>query len=329
MTVDDILAGAHAVTFDSEGVTLQGRLYLPPGLAPGASVPGLVVTGSWTTVKEQMAGLYARRLARFGFVTLAFDFRHWGASGGDPRQFESPERKIRDISNAAAFLRSHPGVAADSVGGLAICASAGYLAHAVAHGAPLRSVALVASWLHDAATVPAIYGGEAGVRRRTDAARAARDRFERTGTSAYVAAYDPSDPEAAMFFPLEYYARADRGAVPQWTNRFAVMSWGEWLTFDAIAVAPSVSVPTLMVHADDAALPDNARRFFDAVSGPKHLFWTVGAQTDFYDREPQVGLAVDVAVAHFRRTLGAPGGAAHSSAARPDRSGVPGDERMR
>jgi SnoaL-like domain len=84
---------------------------------------------------------------------------------------------------------------------------------------------------------------------------------------------------------------------------------GRRLTFDAMAVAPSVSVPTLMVHAAEAALPDNVRRFFSALAGPKHLFWTVGAQTDFYDREPQVGLAVDVAVAHFRRTLGAAPGA--------------------
>lgn len=309
MTADESLSNAHAVTFDSDGVTLQGDLYIPPGDVPGTRVPGIVVTGSWTTVKEQMAGLYARRLAQLGFVTLAFDFRHWGASAGQPRQFESPERKIRDICNAAAFLLTRREVAPGCVGGLAICASAGYMAHAVAQGAPLRSVALVASWLHDAATVPAIYGGESGVRHRIDAARAAREQFERTGTVASVPAYDPNDPNAAMFFPLDYYARADRGAVPQWTNRFAVMSWSEWLTFDALAAAPSVSVPTVMVHADDAALPDNARRFFSALPGPRHLFWTVGTQTDFYDRDPQIGLAIDVAVAHFRRTLGPPAGA--------------------
>ena len=132
---------------------------------------------------------------------------------------------------------------------------------------------------------------------------------ERAGKpTAYVPAYDPNNSDAAMFFPLDYYARADRGAVAQWTNRFAVASWDEWLTYDALAAAPGVTIPLLMVHADDAALPDNARRFFAATRGPKHLFWTNGSQIDFYDREPQVGLAVDVAVAHFRRTLGAPAG---------------------
>jgi fermentation-respiration switch protein FrsA (DUF1100 family) len=310
MTVIDIQANALPVTFESEGTQLTGNLFLPPEHTARTRVPGIVVTGSWTTVKEQMAGLYARRLAQAGFLTLAFDFRHWGASEGQPRQFESPEEKIRDIANAAAFLQARPEVDPEAVGALAICASAGYVAHAVARGAPFRSIALVASWLHDAATVPGIYGGDAGVARRIEAARAARLQFDRTGTVAYVPAYDPNDPDAAMFFPLDYYASDARGAVPEWTNRFAVMSWADWLTFDAIAAAPGVSAPTLMVHGDDAALPDNVRRFFAALAGPKHLFWTAGAQIDFYDREPQVGLAVDVAVAHFRRTLGPPSGAA-------------------
>jgi fermentation-respiration switch protein FrsA (DUF1100 family) len=309
MAASPSLANAISVNFGSEGSQLAGRLYLPPEYTFGTRVPGIIVTGSWTTVKEQMAGLYAERLAERGFVTLAFDFRHWGASEGQPRQYESPERKIRDIQNAAAFLQSRPEVAADAVGALAICASAGYVAHAAAKGAPLRSIALVASWLHDAPTVAGIYGGDSGVAHRMDLARAARNQFERTGNVPYVAAYDPADPDAAMFFPLDYYASGERGAVPEWTNRFAVMSWADWLTFDAIAAAPSVSAATLMVHADEAALPDNARRFFAALPGPKHLFWTVGTQIDFYDRQPQVGLAVDVAVAHFTRTLGAPAGA--------------------
>jgi hypothetical protein len=64
--------------------------------------------------------------------------------------------KIRDIANAVAFLQARPEVVADRIGALAICASAGYLAHAITRGVPLRSVALVASWLHDAATIPAI-----------------------------------------------------------------------------------------------------------------------------------------------------------------------------
>ena len=45
----------------------------------------MIVTGTWTTVKEQMAGIYARELANRGLAALAFDFTGWGESGGAPQ----------------------------------------------------------------------------------------------------------------------------------------------------------------------------------------------------------------------------------------------------
>ena len=89
----------------------------------------------------------------------------------------------------------------------------------------------------------------------------------------------------------------------QWTNKFAVMSWTDWLTYDGLVSAPSVTVPTLMVHSDEAVFPENARRFYAAFRGPKDLFWTQGTQTDFYDQDPYVAKAVDAATAHFNRAL--------------------------
>lgn len=295
------------MTFQSGGETLVGQLYSPN--RANRPWPTIIVTGSWTTVKEQMPAVYAKRLAEAGYAAFTFDFRNWGESSGNPRSYESPALKIEDIQNAARHLRQVPAVDPDRIGALAICASAGYMAHAIANGAPIHSLALVAAWLHDPETVIPLYGGEADVRRRIEAGRKARQRFERTGEVDYVPAYDPTDPDAGMFFPLDYYALPERGAVPQWSNRFAVMSWVDWLTFDALRAASGVNVPTLMVHSDGAALPDNARRFFAELPGPKHLYWTDGTQTDFYDLEPFVSRSVAAAVEHFAETLGAPAGA--------------------
>jgi hypothetical protein len=84
------------------------------------------------------------------------------------------------------------------------------------------------------------------------------------------------------------------------------MSWPEWLEFDALSAGPRIDVPTLMIHADDAALPENARRFFDTLTGPKELHWTEGSQTDFYDLPGHVDPAARLAVQHFARSLGFP-----------------------
>lgn len=299
----ELRPGMNRVTFPSEGETLVGHLFLPADYQPGDRLPGVLVGGSWTTVKEQMADLYARRLAERGFAAMSFDYRFYGESTGEPRQYESPEAKIADVRSAAAFLASHPAVDHGRVGGLAVCASAGYFAHAIAGGAPLRSYATVAAWLHDPATVGAFYGGEEGVGRRVALGNAAREKFERTGEVDYVPAQSDREENAAMFFPIDYYMNPARGNVPAWTNRFAVMSWPEWLQFDAIAPASRIRVPYLAVHSDASALPDNLRRFYAAVPAPKRLVWTEGEQTQFYDLDPYVTFAADSVAAHFRQTL--------------------------
>lgn len=298
-----LAAGMNRVTFPSDGETLVGNLFLPSSFTAGMELPLVIVTGSWITVKEQMPNYYAKRLADRGIAALTFDFRGYGESEGAPRQFESPARKSVDIRNAVAYAGTLPFTRAQRVGGLAICASAGYMARAIADGAPLNAFVTVAGWFHDAATIGQFYGGAQGVNERIALANAARAKYDRTGDVEYVAAYDPDGHGAAMFFPLDYYGRAERGAVRTWVNQFAVMSWSEWLTYDALAAAPLIEVPTLMVHSDDAVFPDNIRRVFASLKGPKDLFWTQGQQIDFYDQEPQVSKSLDVAAAHFAHTL--------------------------
>jgi hypothetical protein len=118
-----------------------------------------------------------------------------------------------------------------------------------------------------------------------------------------VPACSASDPEAAMYGPFDYYLNPARGAIAAWPNQFAVMSWPEWLQFDPIQAAPQIQVPTLLVHSEQAALPDGARRFFAAMPAPKDFLWTEGIQFDFYDQEPQVTKATEAAGAHFRLIL--------------------------
>ncbi|WP_156325562.1 alpha/beta hydrolase [Nonomuraea sp. SBT364] len=288
------------VSFDSDGVTLAGNLFLPEG---DERAPGVVVAGTWTSVKELMADRYAERLAERGFAALSFDFTGFGASGGEPREVENPERKVRDIRHAVSFLAGHPAVEGDGVGALGVCAAAMYMADAAAHDPRITSLALVAPWLHDAAICEAAYGGAEAVAGKIKIGWEARSRYDETGEIDYVPVVSATDPRAAMPYDIDFYLNPARGGIPAWPNRFAVMAWPDWLTYDSIALAPRITQPALLVHSEDAAIPDGARRFHAGLAGAKDILWTQGTQFDFYDQEPQVTVSADAVAAHFRRTL--------------------------
>lgn len=288
------------VTFPSGSASLTGNLYLPEGRTPG---PAVVVAGTWTSVKELMADRYAQRLAERGYAALSFDFTGYGESNGEPRDFESPERKIRDIHHATTFLAGHPAVDPDRIGALGVCAGAMYMAASIADDPRLKSLALVAPWLHDAAICEGAYGGAEAVAEKIRVGEEARARYEETGEVDYVPVVSATDQRAPMPFEIDFYLNPDRGGVPAWANRFAVMAWKGWLTLDAISLAPRITRPTFLIHSEDAAIPEGAHRFHAGLAGEKEIRWAPGTQFDFYDQEPQVTTAVDGAAGHFARTL--------------------------
>lgn len=265
--------------------------------------PTVLVTGSWLTVREQMPDRYAAALAERGYTAITFDFAGFGGSGGSPRQAEVCARKVADIAAAARAVRGLSFVRPGAVGHLAVCASAQYALRAIAEGAPIDSFAAVAGWFHDAATVAPFYGGGAGVGERLRRAGEALETYQRTGEVVTVPAYQAGNDRAGMFLEMDYYANPSRGAVATWTNQMAELSWLHWLTFDGLTPAAGVSVPTLLVHADDCVLPDNAREVARRMGGQCELVWAEGGQTDFYDQEKQVTMAIDAVDRHFRATL--------------------------
>ncbi len=58
---------------------------------------------------------YAQRFAAAGVDALAFDYRHFGTSDGEPRQLLSIPRQLEDYASAIAFARSLEGVDPDRI----------------------------------------------------------------------------------------------------------------------------------------------------------------------------------------------------------------------
>ena len=118
----------NRVRFASDGDVLVGDLHRPVETSESFNGAVVVVTGSWTTSKEQQADFYARRLAAAGISSLTFDFRGFGQSQGRPRDWENPERKIADINAAITHLTGRGDVDPDRIGAVGVCASSGYQA---------------------------------------------------------------------------------------------------------------------------------------------------------------------------------------------------------
>ena len=299
------------VHFKSEGLNLVGHLYYPANYQEGRSYPAIVSLGSWTTVKEQMAGLYAKRFAEQGFITLAFDFRNYGESEGLPRAWENPTMKIQDIKNAVAYLKNLPEVDNTKIGAFGICAGSMYTLMAASEDVNIKAVATTASWLHDAEAVKLFYGGEEGVQERVATAQAAKKTYAETGEFTYIKTISTEDPTAAMYGNFDYYLNPERGAIPQWSaDQFAVATWEDWLHLDPFPSAAQLDKPLFMIHSDGCVLPDYTKKYFETVpSKDKELLWieTEKAspmhQFDFYDQDAEVTLAIEKTSAFFHKFL--------------------------
>lgn len=299
------------VSFTSEGKKIAGQLFYPDNYDSNKKYPAVIVSGSWTTVKEQMAGLYAQKLAEQGLIALAFDFRNFGESEGQPRFYESPTEKVKDIKNAVSYLHSLNQVEVNRIGVLGVCAGSMYSLLAASEDKRIKSVVAVASWLHDAEAVKLFYGGETGVQEKIDAAKAAKTKYTQTGEVDYIPAISTTDPAAAMYGPYDYYLNPKRGAVPQWSaDKFAVMTWEDWLTIDPMLSAEKLTTPTLMIHSDGAVLPQYAKRYFEKIgTSNKKLHWIETElespyhQFEFYDNNEEVDESIAQAKQWFNQNL--------------------------
>ncbi len=293
----------RTLRFERDGLMLAGNLSAPDKFDENGHYNAIIVEGSFTSVKEQMPGTYAQKFADEGFVVLAFDYSHYGESEGEPRQVESPAEKLSDLKAAVSYLTDLPYVQAVTMVGL--CTSAGLTTYLAAIDDRIKSIATVAAFLPDPPLFGRIYG-EAGIAQRREAATAAKFKYEETGEETIIPAYSEDDRSAVNFGPAgsyDYYLNAARGAIPEWRNEFAVMSWDTMLGFDPISKASAVTIPAIVVHSDGCAFPDQAKKFYSQLQGPKELVWADGRHYDYYDQSAQIDNAVKNVTRFFNEHL--------------------------
>ena len=100
------------VTFRSGGVNCAAWLYLPTGTEP---FPTLVMGHGLGGIRQMRLDAFAERFQAAGYACLVFDYRHFGASGGEPRQLLDINRQLQDWEAAIRYARSRPELDGDRI----------------------------------------------------------------------------------------------------------------------------------------------------------------------------------------------------------------------
>lgn len=290
------------VVFLSQGIECKGWLYVPDNL--NGRAPAIVMANAISAVKEITLPGYAERFEKAGFVVLAFDYRGFGGSSGEPRNHIVPTEQQQDIRNAISWLRTLPEVDPDNIGGWGVSLGAAHMLHLGAYDRRLRAVVCVATGLN---TTEAMMG-KAGLQRFLRILNDDHDQRYASGKEAtYIPAVSLPGQGGAMAFPeaYEFYTEAQKTYAPTYDNRLTLESV-ENLFSDTSGHAMNLISPTalLMVHGEKDLIPvDAVRAAFDQAEEPKKLVVLDCTHTDLYVREPWLTQSCDAAIEWFNRYL--------------------------
>ena len=258
------------------------------------------------TVKEQAAGTFAEKLSQKGYITVAFDFRTQGESEGSPKNYENPFNKSEDIQNAVSFLRTFDCVNNNSIGAVGICAGGSYVIDASVSDRRVKAVATVNGFL----SLREFTGYNPFV---TDEIRAAllkrsnddRQRYFETGisenadilmpdaTSVEELAIPFSDDDKRDIFDY-YYSRVNT-CWPNYSHKFATMSYESLIKSHALDYAKDLAIPYLGIVGSEAITKPYAERFSaEILHENKELKVIESARhVPTYDNEKYVDQAID------------------------------------
>ncbi len=274
----------HPVTYQLNGLDIAANVYTPVNYDPAKTYPAVVVAHPNGGVKEQVAGLYAQRLAELGYITITADAAYQGASGGQPRNVDKPSYRIEDIHGMADFILGFSGVDKNRLGLLGLCGGGGYSLAAAQTDKRFKSIATVSMFNSGLVRRNGYVNSQvATIQQRLQQACAARAQEAAGGDALYSGDANLTDEQIAKLpFDLyrqgyEYYWKTH--AHPNSTFKYTTSSLLDLMRFDAVDQIKLVNQPLLLIagtRADSLYMSEDA---FAKATGAKdkELFKIEGA----------------------------------------------------
>jgi fermentation-respiration switch protein FrsA (DUF1100 family) len=301
----------HPVSYKLNGLDIAANVYTPAGYDAKKQYPTVVVAHPNGGVKEQVAGLYAQRLAEEGYITITADAAYQGASGGQPRSVDKPAYRIEDIHGMADFITQYAGVDRARLGLLGICGGGGYSLAAAETDKRFKSIATISMFNSGRVRRNGYVDSQLdSIQERLKQASEARALEAAGGEVRYSGDANLTDEQIAKLpFALyrqgyEYYWKTH--AHPNSTFKYTTSSLLDLMRFDATNQIGLIGQPLLMIagtNADSLYMTEDA---FAKATGTKdkELYKLEGAtHIETYWVPKYVNAAVGKLKAFYARTL--------------------------
>lgn len=303
----------HPVQYTrNDGISIAANVYTPVGYDKTKKYPAIVVAHPNGGVKEQVAGLYAEFLAKQGYIVIVPDAAYQGASGGTPRNVDTPSSRTADLHAAADFISTYAGVDANRIGILGICGGGGYTLNAAKTDKRFKAVATLSMFNTGLVRRNGFKNSQvATIQQRLKEASEAREEEARGGEVRYVGNMPKMSKEEVAKMPFELYREGyeyylETHAHPNSTFRYTQSSLLDLMRFDATNQIELINQPLLMLAGSKADTRDMTEdAFAKAVNAqPKELYLLEGAtHIQTYWKEPYVTQAVKKLTEFFKKNL--------------------------
>lgn len=247
----------HPVNYPLNGLAIAANIYTPANYDPSKKYPTIVVAHPNGGVKEQVAGLYAQRLAEKGYITITADAAYQGASGGEPRNVDKPANRIEDIHGMTDYIAQYPGVDNSRLGLLGICGGGGYSLKAAQTDKRFKSIATLS--MFDSGLVRRngyMDSQRSSIQERLKQASEVRAQEAAGGGVIYTWDAKLTDEQIAKLpYDLyrqgfEYYGKTH--VHPNSTFKYTLSSLLELMNFDAASNMDLINQPLLMIAGSKA-----------------------------------------------------------------------------
>lgn len=301
----------HPVSYKLNGLDIVANVYTPADYSADEKYPAIVVAHPNGGVKEQVAGLYAQRLADEGYITITADAAYQGGSGGQPRSVDKPQYRTEDVHGMADFITRYPGVDVARVGLLGICGGGGYSLAAAKVDKRFKSIATLSMFNSGRVRRNGFADSQLRtIQERLQQVSQARAQEAAGGEILYSGDANLTDEQIAKL-PFEMYRQGyeyywKTHAHPNSTFKYTTSSLLDLMRWDATEQMELISQPLLMMAGSKA---DSLYMTKDALpkatgTNDKELFEIEGAtHIETYWVPKYVDVAMGKLAQFFARTL--------------------------